>query len=91
MSMITLHNEKIWGTYGVINTLLKMFKCVKTHDSKVRALVGSTSCERGVSEADATCTDPSGVGVHNENSDNSCTHSLTRGVCYALACADTSC
>ena len=52
-----------------------MFKCVKTHDSKVHDLVGCTRHERrGVSEADTTYVDPSAVDVHNENNDDICTY-----------------
>ena len=64
------------------------FKCVKTHDSRVRDLVSSTNRERrGVDEADKTYVDPSAVGVHNENSDDIwgfCICSLMRGLCYAM-------
>ena len=44
--MTILHNEKIMCASGEMNTLPKMFKCVKTHDSKVCDLVGSTNRER---------------------------------------------
>ena len=43
-----------------------MLKCVKTHDSRVSDLVGSTNREkRGVSEADAIYIDSSAVSVRN--------------------------
>ena len=65
-----------------------MFKCVKTHDSRVRDLVGSTNHERrGVVQPDATYVDPSPVGVHNENGDDIwfiCVYSLTRGLFNAM-------
>ena len=54
-----------------------MFKCVKIHDSRVRALVGSTNREkREVDEADT----PSADGVNNGNSGaiwSICTYSCT--------------
>ena len=44
-----------------------MFKCVKTYDSRIRDLVGSTNRERrGVAEADTTYVTPSAVGVRND-------------------------
>ena len=48
-----------------------MFKCVKTHDYRVRDLLGSTNRGRQrVAEADTTSIDPSAVGVQRENSDD---------------------
>ena len=65
-----------------------MFKCFKTHDSRVRDLVDSTNRERrGVADADITYLDPSAVGIHKENIDDTwsiCTYSLTRGLCYVM-------
>ena len=65
-----------------------MFKCVKTHDLRVRDLVGSTNREeRGVAEDDTTYVDPSEVGVQNENSDeiwSICTYSFTLGLYRAV-------
>ena len=78
--------------YGVLLEKLThcqiMFKCVKTHDSRVHDLVGGTNRERrGVAKAVTTYVDPSEVGVHNENSDDIwsiCTYPLPRGLCYAM-------
>ena len=64
-----------------------MFKCVKTHDSRVRDLICSTNRERRVAEADTTYVEPSAIGVHNENSDDIwsiCTFSLTCGLYYVM-------
>ena len=65
-----------------------MFTCVKSNDSRVHDLVGSTNRERrGVAEADTTYVDLSAVGVHNKNSDDIWsirTRSLTRGLCYTV-------
>ena len=61
-----------------------MFKCVKTHDSRVRDLVGE---RRGVDETDNAYVDPSAVSVHNENNDDICSFCiclLMRGLCYAM-------
>ena len=41
-----------------------MLKCIKTHDSRVRDLVGSTNRERReVGETDTTYVDPSAVNT----------------------------
>ena len=78
--------------YGVLLEKLThwqiVFKCVKTHDSRLRDLVGNTIRERQrVSNADTKYVDPSVLGVHNENSDDIwsiCTCSLTHAICYAM-------
>ena len=69
-----------------------MFKCVKTHDSSVRNLVGSANRERrGVAEADTTYEVLSAVGVHSENSDViSSIHSHLVDV-MPCTCGDISC
>ena len=64
------------------------FKCIKTHDTRVRDLVGSTNREsRDVTEADTTSIEPSAFGVHNENSADIWSiyiYLLTHGLCYAV-------
>ena len=64
-----------------------MFKCVKTHDSRVCELVGSTNREgRELAEVDTIYVDPSVDGVHKENSDiwSISTYLLARGLYYAM-------
>ena len=65
-----------------------MFKCDKTHDSRLRGLVGSTNRERrGVTEAGTTRVDSSEISVHNVNSHaiwSICTYLLKRGLHYAM-------
>ena len=63
-----------------------MFKSVKTYDSRLRDLVGSTNRERRKVREDDT-TDPSEVGLHNENIYDIwsiCTDSLTRVLCITM-------